>query len=193
MLRKYLDHAGLPDSFSGRHNHTFQSGLPKQQKTFFHRSQLFKSEKSLVRQFVTGLHETCHPWGPVNTILEFDYRRGRTDILALTVDGKCLIAFEAKLRDWRKALHQAYRNTSFVHRSYVVLPKKAAMQAQCYSGEFTLRKVGLCYTQKEHITILVEPEILNPIEPWLHETAKAAINDSNPRPSRPRNRRTESL
>jgi hypothetical protein len=50
----------------------------------------------------------------VSFACEFDYSRGRTDVVALR-DGEHVIAFEAKLKDWRTALHQAYRNTCFAH------------------------------------------------------------------------------
>ncbi len=45
------------------------------------------------------------------------------------VDRVCLMAFEMKLNDWRKALHQAYRYKYYADRSIVVLPEKAANRA----------------------------------------------------------------
>ena len=38
-----------------------------------------------------------------------------------------LMAFEAKLKDWRYGLDQAYRNTCFAHKSYVVVPEATAL------------------------------------------------------------------
>ncbi len=45
------------------------------------------------------------------------------------VDRVCLMAFEMKLNDWRKALHQAYRYKYYADRSVVVLPEKTAHRA----------------------------------------------------------------
>ncbi len=78
----------------------------------------YKNEQHLVETFLRSLTE-CSPWGSVNTSSEFFYQRGKTDVVAVDEDG-LVIAFEAKLTRWKKALQQAYRNTCFAHRSYVV-------------------------------------------------------------------------
>ncbi|NLF08625.1 MAG: hypothetical protein GX594_11710 [Pirellulaceae bacterium] len=41
----------------------------------------------------------------------------------------CLMAFEMKLNDWRKALHQAYRYKYYADHSIVVLPEKTSIRA----------------------------------------------------------------
>jgi len=108
-----------------------------------------------------------NPWGPVSVSCEFFYARGKTDVLALA-DGEVLIAFEAKLKDWRCALDQAYRNTCFAHKSYVVVPKATALTAFAYIAEFKRRGVGLCYVDNTGgLTVLEEPETSIPIEPWI--------------------------
>lgn len=131
-------------------------------------------------RFVQSLRSKQSPWGTVKVSLEFDYQRGRPDILAVTDEGH-LIAFEVKLTKWREALHQAYRNTSFAHCSYVVLPQEIALKAQRLDGEFALRKVGICYIENEQIVIAFAAEKQLPLEPWLMKTACAAVfrqNDS---------------
>jgi len=42
-------------------------------------------------------------------------------------EANTLIAVEAKLKDWKYALHQAYRNTCFARQSFVLLPKAVAL------------------------------------------------------------------
>jgi hypothetical protein len=56
-------------------------------------------------------------------------------VVALTSAGRVL-AFEAKLKDWREALHQAYRNSCFANGTYVVLPKSAAELAHHTAQSF---------------------------------------------------------
>ena len=75
----------------------------------------FATEQMLVDRFVGLLEANRTPWGEVSYTREFDYSRGRTDIVAVA-SPDTLIAIEAKLKDWKYALHQAYRNTCFAHR-----------------------------------------------------------------------------
>ena len=64
------------------------------------------------------------------------------DVVGVT-ENQELISFEAKLKDWRSALQQAYRRTSFSHYSYVVLPKPIALKVVRYWHEFEMRGIGL--------------------------------------------------
>lgn len=119
-----------------------------------------------MNSFIDFLDSSSSPWGLVRIKREFFYSRGRVDVVALR-DEDQIIAFEAKLKDWRKALDQAYRNTCFAHRSYVVLPEKAALNAYRFVREFQYRGVGLCYLNGLECIILQEPEVNEPLEPWL--------------------------
>lgn len=135
---------------------------------------MYLTEKMLVDQFVRVLGSEGNPWGPLSVSCEFFYARGRTDVLALA-DGDLLIAFEAKLKDWRCALDQAYRNTCFAHKSYVVVPEATALTAFAYLAEFKRRGVGLCCVDNAgEIRVLEEPEVSTPIEPWI--ATQAAIH-----------------
>jgi hypothetical protein len=93
-------------------------------------------------------------------------------------DDGCVIAFEAKLIKWREALQQAYRNTCFAHRSYVVLPKDTAMLAHRYSAEFSLRGIGICYIWQEGVIVLQEAGETEPLQPWLSRQAISWVTDS---------------
>jgi hypothetical protein len=134
----------------------------------------FASEKMLVNSFVSRLSADQSPWGEVQVATEFDYQRGRTDIIAQTLDDS-VIAVEAKLDDWRTALHQAFRNRCFAHRSYVLLPKDTAIRAHRYAGEFDRRQVGICYLGENEIVVLHTAVECDPFEPWLSRRAKMHI------------------
>jgi hypothetical protein len=127
---------------------------------------IFDTELILVNNFVGLLESQGTPFGPVSLTREFYYSRGRTDVVALR-DGDHVIAFEAKLKDWRTALHQAYRNTCFAHQSFVLLPKLAALSALSCRQEFEMRGVGLCYLDGAAIVVLHDAPSASPIEPWL--------------------------
>ena len=70
---------------------------------------MFDNEKSLVDSFVDSLQTIRSPWGELKIGSEFFYQRGRTDLVAVSNNGK-VIAFEAQLKKWRIALQQAYRH-----------------------------------------------------------------------------------
>lgn len=134
----------------------------------------FANEQMLVELFVSRLSTDQSPWGIVQVATEFYYQRGRTDVVACTTD-KSVIAVEAKLRDWRTALHQAFRNRCFAHRSYVLLPKDTALRAHRYAGEFDRRRVGICYLETTNIVELHAAAGCTPLEPWLSLRAKVHI------------------
>jgi hypothetical protein len=103
----------------------------------------FTTEKDLVKIFLLNLAGLTKSKGEQKHSIEFDYRRGRTDVILLSEKGE-LISVEAKLTDWRNALHQAYRNTCFSDKSYVLIPESLAVKVSRFKDEFTKRGVGLC-------------------------------------------------
>jgi hypothetical protein len=138
----------------------------------------YRTEELLVRRFVARLTGRKTPWGRLKVCQEFNYSRGKTDILALSDRGE-LIAFEAKLTKWRIALQQAFRNTSFAHTSYVLLPRTYVANAEACIHEFDLRQVGLCVLDNDEISIIQVPPRQKPLEPWLHQQALELIRRHN--------------
>jgi hypothetical protein len=125
-----------------------------------------RTEQALVSGFVAALSNSQTSFGDVRAAREFYYQRGRADVVAISADGEVL-AFEAKLTRWRQALHQAFRNTCFAHRSYVVLPAGVASSALQYEREFQRRNVGLCAVNDERVLVLREAQSRLPLQPWL--------------------------
>jgi hypothetical protein len=132
----------------------------------------FRTERALVDALVRQLRRVGNPWGRLRVHREFFYLRGRTDVVALMKDGT-ILAFEAKLSNWRKALHQAYRNSCFAHVSFVLLPEQAALSAHRYAAEFECRRVGLCYVSSRSLVVLQEAARMEPLQPWLTEQVTA--------------------
>lgn len=138
----------------------------------------YDSECDLVRDLVLflGGRRGSAEWRADGVACEFFYARGRTDVIALS-DGK-LLAFEAKLTRWREALHQAYRNRCFAHRSYVVVPAAVAERLLRHEGEFTRRKVGLCaVSSSREVTVLIESDACEPWQGWLADHAMALVEE----------------
>jgi hypothetical protein len=134
----------------------------------------YSTEAHLIEDLCAMLTSQDTPWGEVQVAREFNYNRGRTDVVALDEQSN-LVAFEAKLYRWRDALQQAYRNTSFAHFSYVVLPEEIAIKAQLYSYEFNRRSVGLCYPKNGALVVCLSAKKAQPILPWLSKTAISEI------------------
>ncbi len=131
---------------------------------------VYDTERALVEDFLGSLTATS-PWGSVSVSSEFFYQRGKTDVIAVDDDG-LVMAFEAKLTKWRAALQQAYRNTCFAHRSYVVLPKKTALLAYRHTDAFSRRLVGICYVEEDEVVILQDATESTPLQPWLSDRAR---------------------
>lgn len=135
------------------------------------------TERSLVDSFMNELGSGGSPWGTVSFSSEFDYQRGRTDLVAMNKHGE-LVAFEAKMNNWRHALHQAHRNLCFAHRSYVLLPTRVAAHASKYSAHFARVGIGLCTIVDGDVEIIFEAEQGEPVQPWLTKVAAAFIQSA---------------
>lgn len=136
-------------------------------------------EAELVSEAVGTLQSrSFRHWGKLLLAKEFHYRSGRTDIVALS-SRRRVLAFEAKLNDWRTALHQAHRNRCFAHESYVLLPERVALRVLQHEFEFTRRHVGLCYISEHRFVRAIQPAVHTPWQEWLLESAIRAITRSN--------------
>ena len=133
-----------------------------------------RDEARLVALFIE--HVLCgrSPWQPIRIVREFDYVSGRTDVLSLFTDNH-VVAFEAKLYNWRRALHQAWRNTSFANRAYVVLPSRRGGVYARSRGEFEELGVGLCLVDSNSLTVPIESKAKEPLLGWLNDRARGAL------------------
>jgi len=126
----------------------------------------YNKEYELVKDFVEVLSGAESTWGQVRLFEEFNYQRGRTDVVVVTAAG-AIIAFEAKLFKWRAGVRQAYRNTCFAHYSYLVLPEENAGVAASAIGLFADYSVGLCIASQGKLEIVIPSPRHEPIQPWI--------------------------
>lgn len=136
---------------------------------------MFANETQLVESLKSHLSSSNVPFHIREYALEFNYIEGRTDLIAKSKNGE-LIAFETKLVKWRKAIHQAYRNSSFAHYSYVVFPINTIKNVLGRETEFRRRGIGLCSLDKFGINIEIEATKQSPLLPWLTDTALKYIS-----------------
>jgi len=140
---------------------------------------VFVNEQELVDSlltFDTEIHGCTICDGDYLT--EFNYSSGRTDILLLSYNGE-VIALEAKLYKWRVALRQAYRNSGFCDRSYVVLPMNIALKAAEYSKEFEDFGIGIMGISRSTLEIIKDAPKNKPIQPALKAKAIQKIKGVN--------------
>ncbi|MCP5049640.1 MAG: hypothetical protein GY940_20890 [bacterium] len=131
---------------------------------------MYELEKLLVEDFSGSISQSENVFDISDFAFEFYYNSGRVDIIALT-DEKELIAFEAKLTRWRTAINQAYRNSSFVHYSYVLIPANIVDNAIKHRREFERRGLGLCSISPDRISIEISAPHKKPLLPWLTQNA----------------------
>lgn len=74
------------------------------------------------------------------------------------------IAIEAKLKNWKRALKQAYRYKWFSHKSFVCLPSNKVPLAVKNIKEFKKMGVGLIgFCQEQGFQIIYNPRVEDPI------------------------------
>jgi hypothetical protein len=136
---------------------------------------LFSSENELVHKFILIIIDKRLSLFPEPLVArEFNYVSGKIDVVAIGKNHR-LFSFEAKLTKWRDALHQAYRNSSFCHFSYVLVPPAISARAMKAKDSFLQRRVGLCSLRDGRIEIKIRAPLNSPLQPWLTKSAKEFI------------------
>lgn len=130
----------------------------------------FATEADLVERFVGKLQSGRTCLGSVQVATEWDHRAGLVDILARDCAG-LLVAFEAKLDNWRRAFMQAYRNTAYANRTYVLVPPSVAERALQDREEFLFRGVGLCAFDGKVIRVVIPATDQEPLLAWVRARA----------------------
>lgn len=130
----------------------------------------FATEADFVDRFVGKLSKGRTSFGKVQITQEWDHRAGFVDVLARH-RRKTLVAFEAKLDNWKRAFHQAYRSTAYANKSYIIVPTHVANRAMRDRDEFELRGVGLCSFDGTSVQVLIEAPEQDALLTWLRAQA----------------------
>jgi hypothetical protein len=87
-----------------------------------------------------------------------------------------IVAVEAKLRDWRRALYQAVQHADYATQCWVVLDQTALNNAQQHDDEFEHRGVGLAGLSADgDIDVIVHAAERTPRLPYRFWQANAEI------------------
>lgn len=130
----------------------------------------FVTEAEFVDRFVSKLALGRTAFGKVQITKEWDHHAGFVDVL-VRHRRKVLVAFEAKLDNWKRAFHQAYRSTAYANKSYVIVPTHVAIRALRDRDEFELRGVGLCSFDGKSVKVLIEASEQDALLVWLRAQA----------------------
>lgn len=149
----------------------------------------FATEADFVDRFVGKLSKGRTSFGKVQITTEWDHRAGFVDVLARH-RRKTLVAFEAKLDNWKRAFYQAYRSTAYANKSYIIVPAYVASRALRDRDEFELRGVGLCSFDGKVVQVLIEASEQDALLTWLraqaHEYFDALLDECATQPGRGR-------
>ncbi len=139
---------------------------------------MYEYESQLVNDFRESLGQQESPLQIRNYAQEFNYGSGKTDIVAVSNDGD-VVAFEAKLEKWKVAFHQAYKNSTFAHYSYVVLSPESIENALMWSHQFEKFGIGLCTVINSSINIFIHGKRREPLLNWLTESALSFVEEGS--------------
>lgn len=140
-------------------------------------SERFKTEATLVNCFLSAVDAGKSTFGGLEVTTEWNHKAGFVDVLARD-SSNALIAFEAKLHDWKRAFLQAYKNTAYANRTYVVMPDNAARRALQYESEFKFRGIGLCAIGEGEVRVLIEACEQEPLLSWVRRLAHQHFDGS---------------
>lgn len=78
-----------------------------------------------------------------------------------------IVTIEAKISNWRRAIHQAARNRVFAHRSYLALPERVASRVRKQDQVQRLGLGVISVDDNGDVVVLRRPRRRNPLV-WLY-------------------------
>lgn len=130
---------------------------------FASEAQLVRAGRRLVRAALRDITV------PIRTRYEMPAPGGIPDLVMFAYRGRQLdyvVTMEFKLRDWRRALRQAFRHRNYVNEAYVVLDGAHAAAAVEHMDLFEKANVGLATVDRtEKVRVWHVPEPALPFSP----------------------------
>ena len=103
---------------------------------------------------------------------------GRPDILLKSKKSKKIITIELKLKNWKRALAQAYKYKSFSDISYVCMDESNINSVLKHVDMFKKYNIGLITISKnKKVKIFYKPNIAEPYVKDLYEKAEMKFKD----------------
>lgn len=103
---------------------------------------------------------------------------GRPDILLKSKKNKKIITIELKLKNWKRALAQAYKYKSFSDISYVCMDESNMNVVLKHLDMFEKYNIGLITISKtKKVNIIFKPNATEPYAKDLYKKASIKFND----------------
>lgn len=131
------------------------------------------TEQDLVRIVVAGM-QMVEPDAVIATEIP-SHGRARIDV-CLVAEDESVWAIEAKLRDWRRAIGQAFLNKSCAHYSYVAIWHELVSETlYAEAGEFGL---GILSVDSDSVAIALKAVGSKPNATMLRRVTAICIGES---------------
>lgn len=130
---------------------------------------MFVTEEKMVNICVNELQ---NEYQECEILLEPNGLFGIPDIM---IKSEEIISIEAKLKNWKRALIQAYKYRCFSKKSYVYMDDEYIEAPLENIDEFKKFNIGLAGVSNEKIKIYYEPEEMEPFSKNLYIKAKNAF------------------
>lgn len=131
---------------------------------------MFSTEEKMVNTCVT---ELLNEYKENEIVLEPNGLFGIPDIM---IKNKKVISIEAKLKNWKRALVQAYKYRCFSEKSYVFMDNDYIGAPLENISEFKKFNIGLAGVSNQKIEIYYEPQEMQPFSEELYIKAINVFN-----------------
>lgn len=138
---------------------------------------MFKEEREMVIALISLLENNKFYLNDINDFIylqEVEGLIGRPDFMLKSKKSKKIITIEMKLKNWKRALIQAYKYKSFSDVSYVCVDEKNIDTILKHLEEFKKYNIGLIsISHEKKINIYNMPNQEEGYEPYLYSKAQS--------------------
>lgn len=117
---------------------------------------MFSNESELVESALPLLNEFFNK-GQKQDFLLLREPKGLFGIPDLIIYNGKIISIEFKIKDWKRAIKQAFRYKNFSHASYVFLDERHIKSAANNIDYFKKYNIGLCGVSRDKIQLYYQP------------------------------------
>lgn len=142
---------------------------------------MFKTEQEMVIALISILKNKSLSINQARDFVimqEVDGLVGRPDILLKSKKNKKIITIELKLKNWKRALAQAYKYKSFSDISYVCMDESNIDSVLKHLDMFEKYNIGLITISKnKKVNIVYKPNATEPYARDLYEKVEMKFKD----------------
>ncbi len=132
---------------------------------------MFDTENQLVETCLSMIEQYFTEWKLDSDAYIIREPKGLFGIPEVMIYNGKIISIEFKLKNWKKAMKQAYRYKNFSFESYVFLDEKYIESPLSCIKEFKQYNIGLCGVTKDKINIYYRPNEEKPYSDTMESRA----------------------